>query len=81
MFIIDSLAEIGNLIKEYLGWAMPGLLIILALIIAASLIRWYTRVIVDIKTIAERPTGVILFVIIVAIMLFAWFAIAARFFN
>lgn len=78
---ITEIVKIGDALKEAIGLFAPALIVIFALITAYALIRWTKKLISAYIAITETPYGVLLFVIIVIILLFAWFAIAARFFN
>ncbi len=78
---ITEIAKIGDFLKDAIGWFAPALIMIIALITAYALIIWAKKLITAYVVISESPYGVLLFVIIAAVLLFAWFAFAAKLFN
>ena len=64
--------ELGNEILKTLDYIVPAVMVILAIILAGSIIKGYKRVVIDVKEITHSLPGVIFFIIILVGLLLLW---------
>lgn len=71
------LFEVGSEIYKWFQYIAPGVMIIIAIVVAASIKRGLSSFIQDIKDLANSKWGVFLFIVIAYVLIVFWIEVSS----
>ena len=78
MLQIPNIAEMGQYLLIFLKYAVPGILVIVALVSVAKMMTWGKSVMRSAKEVSSSPFAIIFFASIALLLLYIWFSLSGK---